>query len=252
MDNAAPDASTRNVVRPTGPRTPYEGADPLVSHRGLRIFAIGPFRAELDGVPLPLPPLARTILARLVLARGGLVGTDELYHDAWPAPAPTVSRAALAAVRHQVDRIRDHLAAGNPAAGPNPLLTDRLPRNGYRLVLDPSQVDVYRLEDLVHRAEASRDAVAADLLEQALAMWSDDPLQDLPERTFIQGWTSDLLDLRERALGELAAVSRELDRWEDVRMVFARLLASRPTDTRLHAAIRGIQDSSKDSAEAET
>src|SRR5262245_40102843 len=58
----------------------------------LRFSGFGLFRADVGGATALLPPITRTMLARLVLARGSLVDADDLYRDSWPDPAPTVRR----------------------------------------------------------------------------------------------------------------------------------------------------------------
>jgi DNA-binding SARP family transcriptional activator len=203
----------------------------------LRIVVLGVFRAELDGVAVALSPISRTVLARLVLARGGRVPADRLYRDAWPEPEPVVSPARQMNVRRHVAHLRRLLGPASAAGGASPLLTDGSERDGYRLVLARDQVDVHHLEDLIQRAAAARDEVAVDLLQHALIGWTGGPLRGLPDRAFVRDWTTKLLNLRDRACRDLAAVAHEVGRWESAAAAFEQLLVSHPGDVRLRQTI---------------
>ena len=131
----------------------------------LRFSGFGMFRAEVDGVTAPLPPITRTMLARLVLARGSLVDADDLYRDSWPDPEPTLRREQRVAVHKRIAELRRHLAAGQITDDTCVLLTERSARTGYRLLLDGDQVDLHIFADLVFRGfgvHASPSAVMVD------------------------------------------------------------------------------------------
>ncbi len=170
----------------------------------LRLRGFGLFRAEVDGAPAPLPPITRTMLARLVLARGSLVDADDLYRDSWPEPAPTLRREQRVAVHKRIVELRRCLASWRTAHHADVLLTERSARTGYRLLLDDDQVDLHTFADLIFRASAARDAVAVDLLIQALAMWTERPLLGLPDKAFVRDHLTRLTRLRDRACRELA------------------------------------------------
>jgi DNA-binding SARP family transcriptional activator len=200
------------------------------------IRGFGGFRVDLDGEALSLPPITRTLLARLVLARGGLVELDELYRDVWPNPVLPVHRDQRVAVHKRMVEIRRRLGALSPGLPPV-LLTERNARTGYRLLLDADQVDVHRFEDLISRAAATRDAVAAALLSQALELWTDGPLLGLPDKEFVREGVTRLRVLRERACRELAAVLAGLDRWSDAVAILDRLRSSQPADAGLRRLV---------------
>jgi DNA-binding SARP family transcriptional activator len=208
----------------------------------LRFSAFGCFRAEVDEAEVPLPPITRTMLARLVLARGGLVDADDLYRDAWPEPVPTIRREQRVGIHKRVAEIRRLLAPRHPASGRNLLLTERSARTGYRLVLDSEQVDVHQFEDLIFRAAATRDTVAAGLLAQALALWTETPLLGLPDKPFVRDGVTRLIELRDRACRELAAVLRGLNRWREAVAVFDQLRSSQPADIELRQLIDQLHD----------
>ncbi|HZM81679.1 MAG TPA: BTAD domain-containing putative transcriptional regulator [Candidatus Limnocylindrales bacterium] len=203
----------------------------------IRFFGFGLFRAEVDGAEVPLPPITRTMLARLVLARGGLVDADDLYRESWPSPAPTVRREQRVAVHKRIAELRRWLAAGRMADHGNALLTERSARTAYRLLLDTDQVDLHMFADLVFRAAAAQDAVAVDLFVKALLMWTERPLQGLPDRAFVRDHTTRLTQLRDRACVELAAGCHALGRTRDALVVFDRMQALHPDDIGLREMI---------------
>jgi hypothetical protein len=203
----------------------------------LRFRGFGMFRAEVDGAPALLPPITRTVLARLVLARGSLVDADDLYRDSWPEPAATVRREQRVAVHKRIAELRRCLASWRIADHAGVLLTERSARTGYRLLLDGDQVDLHAFVDLVFRAAAARDSVAVDLLVQALAMWTERPLLGLPDKAFVRDHLSRLTRLRDRACRELAMASHLLGRNRDALVVFDYMQAKHPDDVGLRDVI---------------
>jgi DNA-binding SARP family transcriptional activator len=223
----------RPPIRPPGP--------PDHGRQSLQIYGFGQFRAEAHGAALALSPILRAVLARLVLAHGGLVETEVLYRDAWPDPVPVVGRPHRVAVHRRVVEIRRLLAPRDPAGARDVLLTERSVRTGYRLFLDLDQVDLYRFEDLVLRAAATRDLVASRLLTRALALWTASPLLDLPDRAFVRDHVSRLRRLRDDACRDLATAARALDRWPEAAAVFDHLLALHREDDHVRRLIEGLR-----------
>jgi hypothetical protein len=212
----------------------YAGAAPASLRARPRLSGFGLFRLDLDGTAVLLPPITRIMLARLVLARGALVYADDLYRDSWPDPVATVRREQRVAVHKRIAELRRCLC---PEGGTDLLLTERSARTGYRLLLDDDQVDLRVFTDLVFRSAAVRDAVAVDLLVQALAMWTERPLLGLPDRAFVWDQVAWLTKLRDRACRDLAAGCRALGREREARTAFDRLQARHPGDTGLRALI---------------
>jgi DNA-binding SARP family transcriptional activator len=208
----------------------------------LRFTGFGLFRVDVDGATALLPPITRTMLARLVLARSGLVNADDLYRDSWPDPASTLRREQRVAVHKRIAELRRCLAQGQIADHASVLLTERSARTGYRLLLDSDQVDLHIFADLVFRAAAVRDAVAMDLLVRALAMWTERPLLGLPDKAFVRDHVSRLTKLRDRACRELAAGCCALRRSRDARTTFDRLQARHPDDIDLRDLIEQLCD----------
>jgi len=228
------------VTVPFHPASPsYPGAVPPSARIPAQVSGFGLFRVEAGGGPLPLPPITRTMLAQLVLARGGLVYADDLYRECWPDAPRTIRREQRVCVHKRIAELRRYLAPD--ASGPGDvLLTERSARTGYRLLLDDDQVDLWVFADLVFRAAAVRDAVAVDLLVRALAMWAEPPLLGLPDRAFVRDHVAWLTRLRDRACRDLAAGCRALGRGREARAAFDRLQATHPGDTGLRGVLDGL------------
>jgi hypothetical protein len=240
---AAPSTSEQNHPRP---------------HRTveLRFFGFGRFRTAVDGAIADLPPTASTILARLILARGGLVDTEDLYRDCWLEPERIVRRDQRVAVQKQIGMLR-RMLSGHDIADPNGvgvrpwsehqevLLTERSATTGYRLIVDGDHVDLHRFEYLVLRAGAVRDGVAVDLLVQALGLWRERPLQGLPDKEFVRAGIRRLLALRERACRELMTVSRAMGRRREALVALDELQAAQPEDSQLRELIEGLRRQSE-------
>ena len=100
-------------------------------------------------------PKQRAVLAELLLARGALVTRDELVDAVWGEAAPESATTSLQVYVHGLrkalggDRIETH-------------------GNGYRLRVEPGELDLDRFEGLVERgrralAAGDASAAAADL-----------------------------------------------------------------------------------------
>ncbi|MFI7218771.1 ATP-binding protein [Micromonospora maritima] len=182
----------------------------------MRFGVLGPTQAYADdGTPRPVGgQRLRALLALLLLDAGRTVPPGRLVDGVYDADPP---QRAANALQSQVSRLRRLLPDVEIEFGPA----------GYRLVVDPQQVDVHRFAGL---AEAGRAALAAGdpgragaLLRQALQLWRGEPLADVPG-TVLAAEAARLRDLR------LAAVE---DRVEAE-------LASAPAGAPLVAELRAL------------
>ncbi|MFF4654365.1 BTAD domain-containing putative transcriptional regulator [Streptomyces sp. NPDC001381] len=116
----------------------------------------------------------RALLTVLALRAGRSVPAGLLVEEVWAGDPPADAPGALQAL---VGRLRRALGADEIASA----------EGGYRLTAGPDAVDLHRFERLSadgSRALADGDpAKAAVLLDEALALWQDPPLADLPDRT---------------------------------------------------------------------
>ncbi|MFF3844087.1 BTAD domain-containing putative transcriptional regulator [Streptomyces sp. NPDC002328] len=115
----------------------------------------------------------RALLTVLALRAGRAVPAGLLVEEVWAGDPPADAAGALQAL---VGRLRRALGAQAVASA----------EGGYRLTAGPDAVDLHRFERLTGdglRALADDDpAKAAVLLDDALALWQDPALADLPDR----------------------------------------------------------------------
>src|SRR5262245_58034797 len=113
------------------------GADRAdLRERRLELRVLGPTEALADGVPLALGgPKERTALALLAARAGRVVATDDLIDGIWGDQPTTAARSTL---HTYISNLRSRLG-------------DVIVRDGggYRLELEPAQVDVFVFEQAV-------------------------------------------------------------------------------------------------------
>ena len=146
------------------------------------------FRA--DGVPVSIPgPARRQVLAALLARAGTLVGAATLIEDVW-GPAPP--RSAIGNLRSHVARLRENLGPDRDV-----LSTEG---DGYRLHVEPGDIDAARFEALADRAAGERDSAGAiALYDEALALWRDEAYLEFGDAPFAVGERVRLAELRDRA-----------------------------------------------------
>ncbi|MET8257562.1 BTAD domain-containing putative transcriptional regulator [Micromonospora sp. NPDC005205] len=139
----------------------------------MRFRILGPTQVVLaDGREVPVGgPRLRALLALLLLDAGRVVSADRLIDGLYGEHPP---RGAANALQSQVSRLRQALPAGHDPVEFHPA--------GYRLAVDPDDVDAYRFERL---AESGRRALvdgdwprAAAVLREALELWRGPALAD--------------------------------------------------------------------------
>jgi len=157
---------------------------------------LGALEVAVDGRRgAPAGAKERTILARLLVEAGRTVTTDALLDAGWPDEPPGAAGRSL---QVRVARLRAFLEPGRPAGAPSSLLVRE--GGGYRLAIDPGQVDAVRFERLVGDAAAAPPRAALGTLDEALALWRGAPYADVAFADFAQAEI--------RRLDELGAVAR--------------------------------------------
>jgi len=131
----------------------------------------------------------RLMLTILLLDANRAVPADRLIEELWGDQLPDDPAGAL---RTQVSRLRRAL----PTVAQ--LVTE--PR-GYRLTVDPDDVDVWRFKHLLTAADHRAGDDALRFLDDALALWHVHPLDEFVDRPFAQ--------IEQRRLGELHDSARE-------------------------------------------
>jgi len=132
---------------------------------------LGPLQAEINGRTVDLgTSRQRAVMARLVAAGGHVISTDRFIDDLWRGQPPP---KALAALQVYVSNLRRVLEPGRLPRTPATVLVSAVP--GYRLRLDPDQVDAWsfpRLVDAAGAALAEGDgARALEVVDRALGLW---------------------------------------------------------------------------------
>jgi DNA-binding SARP family transcriptional activator len=146
-------------------------------------------------------PKWRAVLAVLLLRPGHVVSTGQLADELWGARPPDGARKLVSGY---VARLRQLIGDGEGR-----VLVTTAP--GYRLVVDPAGLDTSVFERLITAARAAlgeaRAQRAADLADEALALWRGPALADVPAGRLIAAAAARLDELRLDAL-ELRAEAR--------------------------------------------
>ncbi|MEV6441491.1 BTAD domain-containing putative transcriptional regulator [Amycolatopsis sp. NPDC051716] len=140
-------------------------------------FAIlGPVEAHRpDGTPVALGgPQLRGLLALLALDAGRVISAERLIDGLHGEHPP---EGAAEALQSQVSRLRRRLRDGGAPEG----LVEFTPA-GYRLAVDPEDVDVHRFERLTAQARETPDpATKLSMFTEALALWRGPALDGLAD-----------------------------------------------------------------------
>jgi DNA-binding SARP family transcriptional activator len=141
----------------------------------VRIRALGGLEvAGPEGVPVPLgPPKQRLLLGVLVCRPGELHTVPELTEALWGDGPPASARNNL---RSYIHGLRQALGVAAVEGNGRP---------GYRLALDPAEIDVGRFDALARDGEAALHGgdlrAAREAFAAALALWRDRPFADLDD-----------------------------------------------------------------------
>lgn len=151
---------------------------------------LGPLEVLVNGDPVSLGgPRPRSVLAVLALHPNHVVSRDRLIDEIWGESPPETAQTAL---QVHVSQLRKVLGADRIETRPP----------GYRLRLEPKELDVDRFDQLVREARGASAAEAAEWLREALDLWRGPPLADLddmlarPERARLDEERLSALELR--------------------------------------------------------
>jgi DNA-binding SARP family transcriptional activator len=143
----------------------------------------------------------RLVLAALLLAHGRPVAADQLVDTLWPDRPP---RSAVANLHTYVSGLRSCLP---PVPDGHRI---RRHSDGYSLSLLPGELDLQVFEELldysVRAKAAGRSDEAAGLIEEAVALWRGDPVEDLPASPLWQAEAARLVERWLEAVEELCAL----------------------------------------------
>ncbi|QLQ36659.1 AfsR/SARP family transcriptional regulator [Micromonospora robiginosa] len=167
----------------------------------------------------------RLILAVLILDANRPVPVERLIDLIWAQAPPPSARAALQAM---VSRLRATLRRiGAPAH----LVGER---DAYRLQVEPMLTDVHRFSALVQQvSDSPDDDTVVGVLDQALALWRDEPLLDVVDDEVRHRLCATLLEARSTAVEDRAEALLRLGQTRRVVRDLAGEVARHPYRQRL-------------------
>ncbi|MFG1920787.1 BTAD domain-containing putative transcriptional regulator [Cryptosporangium sp. NPDC048952] len=180
----------------------------------MRFAILGPIQVETaDGRTIAVGgSRLRTALALLLTEVGRVVPTQRLIDGVYGTTPPA---GATNALQSQVSRLRQLL--GDTA------VVEFHPA-GYRLAVDPDDVDAHRFRRLV--AEATSVADPVPLLTEALGLWRGPALAGAGDSAPIRAAAAELDDIRSNALDARVAAQLRLGRASDDLVAEARALVA--------------------------
>jgi DNA-binding SARP family transcriptional activator/WD40 repeat protein/energy-coupling factor transporter ATP-binding protein EcfA2 len=195
----------------------------------LDFHILGPLEVVANGRPLELGgPRQRALLAILLVHRLEVVSSDLLIDRLWDENPPAT---ALKTLQAYISHLRK-------ALGPGVIVTER---RGYRLAVEPEQVDAGRFEALSaegRRALAGGDAGRArERLRAALGLWRGEPLADFAYEPFAQGAIALLREARLTALEDRIDADLALGRDGELVGELESLVAANPLQERLRGQL---------------
>ena len=215
--------SGRVVHGTSGARRGSQHADPLV--RVLGALEVGAPGDRLG----PMPVRLRRVLGVLLVSAGAVVSADRLADVVWAeGEAP---RNVDGALQNLASRLRARLASAKVPAD----LMHRAP--GYLLDLDPGLVDAVRFEDLATAARRELDPRperAAELLDQALALWRGPAWAEFADDDFARPEAVRLQELRLAALEDRAEAALRQGLHDEATARLEALVHAEPLRERPH------------------
>jgi DNA-binding SARP family transcriptional activator len=179
---------------------------------------LGPLEIRQDGRVLNVGSLrARSLLVILLLHPNQVLARDDLIERLWDGRTPKTAKAML---QNAVSALRQMLGAD---------VLETVPP-GYRLNVQPENLDSLRFVALVDQARDAEPEVQAKRLRDALACWRGPPLSDYP---FAESELVRLEELRLYAVEQRIDADLALGRAAELVPELEGLLASTPLRERL-------------------
>ena len=170
----------------------------------------------------------RALLALLIVNANETVSIDRIVEELWGEQSP---QTAPKVIQNHVSQLRRGLGDGL-------LVTEG---SGYRLRVDPGNLDVDRFEELLADGRSALERgdaeSSADLLRESLALWRGSPLADVAFEPFAQAEAARLEDRRLVAVEERIEADLMLGRHDDLVGELESLIAKNPVRERLRAQL---------------
>jgi predicted ATPase/DNA-binding SARP family transcriptional activator len=174
-------------------------------------------------------PRSRTLLALLALEAGRFVPAERLIDGMYGEYPPD---GAANALQSQVSRLRTALKESAPV---------EFTAAGYRLAVEPDEVDVHCFERLAREGRAllktGEHARAATTLGEALALWRGAAFTDLTDAPFAAAQATRLEELRAEAVDDHVEARLALGQAEDVLAGLRETVTAQPLRERPRAQL---------------
>ena len=165
---------------------------------------LGPVQVVAGSRPVDLASGQQvTLLACLLIAGDEVSSRDRLIDALWGEQPPATVANAL---QVQVHALRRRL-------GPERIVREA---SGYRLCLEPGELDLERFELLAARGRTEEAGAAAETLREALELWRGPAYEDVRYEAFAQAEVARLDELRLAALEDRIEADLQLGRHRDL------------------------------------
>ncbi|MGH3129047.1 MAG: BTAD domain-containing putative transcriptional regulator [Gaiellaceae bacterium] len=169
---------------------------------------LGPVEIVSEAGPVRLAAMQTRLLAALVVGGGQARSLDELVEAVWDGIAPQSARKLVQVYVSQLRKVLPAEVAIQTVEG------------GYAARMESGALDSERFERLLRECgearEAGNAALAASLIEQALALWRGRAYGELAYEDFARAEGERLEELRVEAIEERLAALLELGRVAEV------------------------------------
>ena len=204
----------------------------------MRIAILGPLEVRDEAGQLVQlgGPRLRALLIRLALDPGRAVAADRVAGDLWPGDGPGQAGPADSgnALQALVSRLRHAAGTG--------IVEHRA--GGYRLAVDPDDVDAARFERLVAQGRTALAAgdpcTGAALLREALSLWRGPALVDVEDAAFAAGPVARLEELRLAATEDRIEADLALGRGAELAPEAEELATAHPLRERLRGQLMRV------------
>jgi DNA-binding SARP family transcriptional activator len=204
--------------------------EPLAAEPEMEFCLLGPLVVRRGPVEMPISiGKQRSLLAALLLNANTVVPVGQLAEALW---GPDLPRSAEASLKNMVSRLRKSL-------GDAPRSRIVAQPGGYRIRVEPGELDINRFEALVAAALAAarsgEHAAAAEQVRAALALWRGEPLAGVPSEVLALRDVPRLEEMRLQALEARIESDLRAGHHAEVIIELRQLAAENPLRERLPA-----------------
>lgn len=193
---------------------------------------------------MKLKPITVAVLIRLIVANGAPVTVDTLFRDCWPSADLVVGEYRTQVQKRilEIRRALDPQWSAESGDESRVLPTQRGRITAYRLVADRDAIDVFRFMDLVAQARRAAMEDRIGLLEQAMTLWSGQPLLDVADKSWSDQLVRQLGGLRLTAEQELTHAYQLAGRVHDALDAAEEFAARSPHDAGLASWVETLRE----------